>query len=98
MIGVHDSLKKNDQMSITMLTISNKVVRINRDPDSLLVNYGLLMQLELDEGQNATDAFVFDGMVAVRINDDRFRFFIEPLVKSATVWPLEDLPKSGFQD
>jgi len=47
------------------------------------------MELKLEAGDVATDLFVFDGIVAVRINDNEFRFFIEPLVFSDPIEPLE---------
>lgn len=37
--GVHDSRKKNDRMSVTMISRSDKVIRINRDPVTLEVSY-----------------------------------------------------------
>jgi len=87
--GVHDSRKKNDGMSITMISRSDKVIRINRDPVTLTVSYQFLMQLSLDEGDVATDVYVLDGMVAVRVNNDGFKFFIEPLVSTTAVTPLQ---------
>ena len=47
------------------------------------------MQLSLAEGDIATDVYVLDGMVAVRVNNDGFKFFIEPLVSTTAVTPLE---------
>ena len=36
----------------------------------------------------AEDAFVFDGMVAARVNGTAFNFFLYPLVESQSVAPL----------
>lgn len=47
------------------------------------------MELDLKNDTDiATDLWVLDGIVAVRINDKSFKFFIEPLVVSVPVTPL----------
>ena len=47
------------------------------------------MELDLKNDTDiATDLWVLDGIVAVRINDKSFKFFIEPLVVSVPVAPL----------
>ena len=38
------------------------------------------------------DAFVLDGMIAVRVNQNDFEFFLEPLVEGLTVAPLPKKP------
>lgn len=50
------------------------------------------MQLSLNASEVATDLWVHDGMVAVRINDNGFKFFVEPLVASTPVKPLNNSP------
>lgn len=47
------------------------------------------MELDLKNDTDiATDLWVLDGIVAVRINNKSFKFFIEPLVVSVPVVPL----------
>ena len=49
-----------------------------------------LMELDLQPYPYtwAEDAFVFDGMVAARVNGTAFSFFLYPLVESQAVAPL----------
>ena len=63
-------------------------MKLHRDPDDYKVQIDELMELSLEAGNVPTDLFVLDGIVAVRINDNRFRFFIEPLVVRDPIEPL----------
>ena len=85
-IGVRNSLKSNDRQSITFIEDS-KVHRLSRDPDfeHLVVKIEDMLELDLGEYDFVTEAWVLDGMVAVRVNDTEFRFFLEPLVSQAPV-------------
>ena len=88
--GVHNSMKRNDRQSITFLE-NNKVHKLHRDEESGAVEVETLMELDLKNDTDvATDLWVLDGIVAVRINDKAFKFFIEPLVVSVPVTPLKN--------
>lgn len=86
-------MKYKDHSSITFLD-SRKVLKLHRDPNDYEVELDELMELSLQPGEVATDLFVLDGIVAVRINDNKFRFFIEPLVVRD---PIEPLALDDFQ-
>ena len=72
-------MKKNDRQSITFIE-DKKVYRLHRDNAELTVEIDLLMELDLNEADWANDAWVLDEIVAVRLNDTDFHFFMEPLV------------------
>jgi hypothetical protein len=77
-------MKRKDRQSLTFLE-NNNVHKLYRDPQTGSVEVDTLMQLSLPSLDVATDLWVLDGIVAVRINDKNFKFFIEPLVVSVPV-------------
>ena len=87
--GVRNSLKSNDHLSITFLE-DDKVMRLSRDPnfENLVIKIDELMELSLADNNFVSEAWVMDGMVAVRVNDTEFHFFMEPLVSSEPVIAL----------
>ena len=94
--GVHNSLAMNDRQSITFLEDGN-MMRLRRDETTGDVQIDHLMQIEVPNNQFtelATDAYLLDGVVAVRVNDNEFYFYIQPLVQSE---PVQALPFSSDQ-
>ena len=85
--GVRNSLKKDDRQSITFVE-DKKVYRLHRDTPDMSVKVDFLVDLAIGEDDWAYEAWVLDGIIAVRVNDDEFRFFMEPLVQSIAVEPL----------
>lgn len=84
---MRNSQKKNDRQSLTFIE-GNKVQRLHRDGSEATAQIDTLMVLSLNATETATDLWVHDGLIAVRINDNKFKFFIEPLVASTPVEAL----------
>lgn|ERR1740139_1216361 len=79
----------NDRQSITFLEGFN-ITKLYREKDSGLVKVEHLMRLELDEEYDRVDdAYLLDGVVAVRVNETEFRFFTQPLVRTLPVKPID---------
>ena len=69
----------------------NEVLRLYRDKEAsnFDVNFETLIRVELPIDDFYTDAYVMDGMVAVRVNDAGFEFFVMPLVENQSVEPVK---------
>lgn len=65
-------------------------MRLSRDPnfENLVIQIDEMMELALTENSFVSEAWVMDGMIAVRVNDTEFHFFMEPLVSSEPVIAL----------
>lgn len=93
--GVRNSLATGERhahkQAITFLDglTLKKLYRDTNLPENP-VKVDTLMELDLQPYPYtwASDAFVFDGMVAARINGTAFNFFLYPLVESQAVAPL----------
>jgi len=83
----------NDRYSIVFLE-NTKIKRLFRDEETGEVEIQDLMELKmpvrndtdgLDSQDVATDVFLLDEVVAVRINDGEFYIYTQPLVRSEAV-------------
>ena len=50
------------------------------DDEAKSVEKAVVLEFELTDGETATDLFVFDDLVAVRVVSGEFKFFTIPLV------------------
>ena len=50
------------------------------DDEAKSVEKAVVLEFELTDGETATDLFVFDDLVAVRVTSGEFKFFTIPLV------------------
>ena len=91
--GVHNSLATGDRQALTYLE-NFTVKRLYRDtslPKSPVI-IEKLMYLSLSPYDSYDDAYVLDGVVAVRVNNTAFEFFLMPLVESLAVTPIMKAP------
>ena len=72
----------NDRQSITFLD-DGGMKRLHRDEKTGEVIIDHLMQFKVPNNrftEFTTDAYLLDGVVAVRMNHEKFYFYIQPLV------------------
>ena len=58
----------------------------------MTVGFEQLVELNVTEYDTISDLFVFDNMVAVRLNETGFTFFMEPLVEGSIANPIPAEP------
>ena len=88
-VGVHNSLAVGDSGSVTYIHFARGINRVSRDPDTREITKETIVNLVIPTSDTPTDAFVFNDMVAVQLNNGPFSFFPTPLIKGTFVKPLE---------
>jgi len=82
-IGVRQSLETGNTDTLTYLQ-DGKTVRTvysrEREGEQDEIVKTTLMNLNLSSGQRVTDMWVFDNIIAVRIDSRRFLFYEKPLI------------------
>lgn len=91
--GVQNSLASGDAQAITFVQ-NGTMMRLYRDvrAEGSPVRIDPLILIDLPEYDWYEEAFLFDGAVAVRVNDTNFYFFMLPLVESEVVKPVPRAP------
>ena len=77
-VGTSLALEKDGHL--TYLVDGNQVVTAYWDDEAKSVEKAVVLEFELSDGETATDLFVFDDLVAVRVTSGEFKFFTIPLV------------------
>ena len=78
--AVGTSLALGKDGHLTYLVDGSQVVTAYWDSDAKSVEKSVMLELDLSAGEIATDLFVFDDVVAVRVESGEFKFFTIPLV------------------
>ena len=78
--AVGNSLALGKDGHLTYLVDGSQVVTAYWDPSAMAVEKSVMLELDLSEGEIATNLFVFDDVVAVRVESGEFKFFTIPLV------------------
>ena len=78
--AVGTSLALNKDGHLTYLVDGKHVVTAYWDEEAESVEKAIMLELDLPSGEVATDLFVFDDIVAIRVESGNFKFFTIPLV------------------
>ena len=78
--AVGTSLALNKDGHLTYLVDGKHVVTAYWDDEAKSVEKATMLELDLTSGEIATDLFVFDDVVAIRVESGNFKFFTIPLV------------------
>ena len=78
--AVGNSLALNKDGHLTYLVDGKHVVTAYWDEEAERVEKAIMLELDLPSGEVATDLFVFDDIVAIRVESGNFKFFTIPLV------------------
>ena len=78
--AVGTSLALGNDGHLTYLVDGIQVVTAYWDPLAKTVEKAVMLELDLASGETVTDLFVFDDVVAIRVESGEFKFFTIPLV------------------
>ena len=78
--AVGTSLALNKDGHLTYLVDGKYVMTAYQDEKAKSVQKALMLEVDLSTGEVATDLFVFDDVVAVRVESGDFKFYTIPLV------------------